>query len=243
MSEYLDLCLETGSNTQKIREFSEFAEELGIGVIGVCEDYDKIKDFENFLDTVDEVNKDVGPRVVSSVKVSAENLKDLNDKISAAREMFHVVIVQGGDTDINRRASEDSRVDILLSPGKGRKDAGIDQVVSREMKENNVALGICWRDLLKTSGKKRSQVLSKIRRQKSFSDKYGFDMVLVSGAEKKYEMRKPRDTAGLACMLGFEVGEAKKTVKENQSGIVERAEKVMSDRYVIPGVEVVDDES
>ncbi len=245
MVETADLCVETseGRGKNSIEEVVEFAEKLGISFLGICDSQDYINDLKSYLKKIDKIDKERDIRVLKGVKISAKEIKDLNDKISGLRDKIEVLVVEGNGYQINRKASDDSRIDLLLDPEKGRKDPGIDHVLSKKMEENGVMLGISWRKLLEAKGKKRAQILSQIKKQFQLQKKFGFGICIVSSSRDKMEMRKPVDMAGLGIISGLDEEESKKFISRNPRKIVERAEKVLSDSYVMPGVEVVDDES
>lgn len=240
-----DLCVETseGRGKNSIEEILEFAEKLGIGFLGICDREDSIKDMDRYLKKIEKVDSKTDVRVLKGIKISTSKVKELNDKISGLRDKVEILVVEGNGYRINRKASEDSRIDILLNPEKGRKDPGIDHVLSKKMEKNQVMLGIGWRKLLRTKGKKRAQILSQIRRQLRLHEKFSFGICIVSNSRDKMEMRKPLDMTGLGVILGLDEEKSIKMVSRNPMNIVERSEKVLSDNFVMPGVEVVDDES
>ncbi len=230
-------------NSQSVEKIVLSAERLGINVLGVFKEYEGPKKVKGFGEKVTELNNSEKVEVVSGLVVNSSTKKELREDISVARENSDVLAVKGGLPEINRAASEDSRVDMLLNPGKGLRECGLDTVISKKMFENRVSLGIVWKDLVNLNPKRRAQNLSKIRKQVYFSKKYGFDVILCSGAETPIEMRKPRDMLGLAKAVGVNLDKSKKWISKNPLKPVERAKKTFSKNFVSPGVEVSEDES
>ena len=53
--------------------------------------------------------------------IRVKNLNELRNRVNKAKGL---VVIEGGSDSINRAALENAKVDILLSPEKGRKSAG-----------------------------------------------------------------------------------------------------------------------
>ena len=126
-------------------------------------------------------------------------------------------IVIGGDDKKNRKAVEDKSNDILMSPEKIRKkdfmgyaDSGLNQVLCKLAKKNNVAIGFNFNDVL--ISKNRRNILSKMMLNVRLCRKYKVKVVLCSGAKNELEMRMPRDLISFGVCIGMTPGEAKKTL-------------------------------
>lgn len=170
----------------------------------------------------------------NTVFLEAGDWGELKQKIKESREDADVLVFEGGDEELNRKAAGDTRVDVLLHPERGRKDSGVNHVIAEEAAENRVAIGF---DLskLKRGGKRQSQVLAKWRRNLKLCDKYGAPFIATTGAREKYDLRAPRDLASVIDSLGYSGREA---VSHHPSEILERAEKVDENGFIRPGAEV-----
>ena len=120
-----------------------------------------------------------------------------------------LVIVQGGDLDINRFAVENKQVDILLSPEKNtRKDlmfsrrSGLNQVLCKLAAKNGVAIGFDFSYLLHSSDKQRARILGRMKQNVKFCKKYKVKMVFSSFAKNKYELRSEDFLKVFARILG-----------------------------------------
>lgn len=173
-----------------------------------------------------------------TVFLDADDWGELKREIGQNREEADVLVFRGGDEELNRKAAEDSRVDVLLHPEKGRKDSGMNHVIAREAAENNVAIGFDF-TRLDASEKTRSHILRHWSRNLMLCEKYGVPYVITSGAEERYELRAPRDLASIIDSLGYN---GSKAVSEHPENILKRAERVKEESFVRPGEKTRGDE-
>ncbi|MBT6995678.1 hypothetical protein HN865_00255 [Candidatus Woesearchaeota archaeon] len=140
------------------------------------------------------------------IRVIDVPLKELRKEIMNKKGL---VIVQGGDLDINRFAVENKQVDILLSPEKNtRKDlmfsrrSGLNQVLCKLAAKNGVAIGFDFSYLLHSSDKQRARILGRMKQNVKFCKKYKVKMVFSSFAKNKYELRSEDFLKVFARILG-----------------------------------------
>ena len=133
-------------------------------------------------------------------------LKDLRKEIMNKKGL---VIVQGGDLEINRFVVENMKVDILLSPEKNSKKdlmfsrrSGLNQVLCKLAAKNDVAIGFDFSYLLNSSGKEQSIILGRMKQNVKFCKKYGVKMIFSSFARDKYELRSEDYLKIFARILG-----------------------------------------
>lgn len=132
--------------------------------------------------------------------IETELIKIIDAPISRLRENIlkanHLVIVQGGDERINRFALENKKVDILLGPEKNkRKDSlffrssGLNQVLCKLARKNDVAIGFNFSDVLNCEGKERSLILGRMMQNARLCKKYKVKTAFATFAKDKYELR------------------------------------------------------
>lgn len=129
-----------------------------------------------------------------------------------------LTILDSQNPDLLAKAVELDSLDAILSPERGRKDSGMNHVIAKAAEENNTAVILQLKDLL-TSRKNRMHTLSHWRTIIKLYKKYGFDLVLSTGAEDKYQLRNPKDIESLLKTL--EIDDSK-PVSENPSQLLER---------------------
>ncbi|MFB6190420.1 MAG: RNase P subunit p30 family protein [Candidatus Nanohaloarchaea archaeon] len=172
-----------------------------------------------------------------TVFIEADDWGELKRKIGEKRSRCDVLVFEGGDEELNRKAAEDPRMDVLLHPERGRKDSGINHVVAEAAAENRVAIGFDLQQLL-SGRKKQAHVLNHWRRNLKLCEKYDAPYIITSHAGEKLEMRAPRELKAILDSLGHD---GKKAVSDFPADIIERAKKAKDGSVVRPGVELMGD--
>jgi ribonuclease P/MRP protein subunit RPP1 len=160
---------------------------------------------------VEEFGRSLGFREVifidkKSIIRDIKKVKNLKSKREG-----EIIIVEGGTDEINKAAVENKRVDILLNPEPKTKDSlhqrnsGLNQVLCKLAKKNNVAYGISFSRLLEGDYKLIGKIMQNIR----LCRKYKVKLVFGSFARDIYEMRNVKDLISLARVLGMSPLEAK----------------------------------
>jgi ribonuclease P/MRP protein subunit RPP1 len=185
-----------------VDEVVEFARKLGLSCIGIAQYYPgKLEQLPKF-DDID---------LVSVGVIKANNPNELNEAAKKLRNKVEIIMVHGGNYDINRAACENSLIDILAHPELGRKDSGLDHVCIKAAAENNVAIEINFREVLESYKKNKIYVMSAINKNIKLCKKYGAKMITTSSAITKWGMRSGRELSAVANVLGMDLGEAIET--------------------------------
>lgn len=189
----------------------------------------------NTSEEVQELAKELGWDATNfdfnTVFLEAKNWGELKEKIKQKRSEADVIVFKGGDVELNRKAAEDSRVDILLHPEKGRKDSGIDHVIAEEAAKNKVAIGFDLQQLMKNE-KQQTHVLTAWKKNLRLCKKYSTPYILTSGAKNRFDLRAPRDLAAILKSLDFKANNA---VSKYPRNILKRSERVNKDSFIRPG--------
>lgn len=157
----------------------------------------------------------------AGVEIAASNKKELKSGLSKLRD-FDYVVVHGGDEHINRLAVSDERVDVLAHPERGRKDSGVDSFIARQAGKNGVAIEVNLRNLILARENHRVNALKNVERNLTLSRKYGFDIVVTSGAKSRLELRSGDGVSQLLKLLGFNDSEAEAAMLTVPKGILEK---------------------
>lgn len=173
----------------------------------------------------------------NTVFLEASDWGELKQKIKEDRDDADVLVFKGGNVELNRKAAEDTRVDVLIHPEKGRKDSGIDHVIAEAAAENKVAIGFDLQQLMKDN-KQQTHTLTAWRKNLQLCEKYETSYIVTSGAREEFDLRAPRELAAIIKSLDFKGNRAVSYYPEK---ILKRAEKVNEDGFIRPG-EVVDNE-
>lgn len=233
--EFYDLCVQV----EDLEEVINFGEKLGFSGIGISHRFEDKKSLDDFIDEVEKKRKDTELDLVISCEIGEENESDMKSKVGKVRQKAEVVIVQGGDFEVNKAAVRDSRVDILAHPEYRRKDSGMDHKTTRMASTNDVAIGFVLHPLTKTYGKVRSHILDHMKRNLELCEKYNARPVVMSGARNVYGMKDPRELAALPDVLGSGKNESMEMVSENPIEIVSVNRNKLSGKEKKEGVEEI----
>lgn len=151
---------------------------------------------------------------LSGIFVDAKNKKELLKKIKKARALYDYILFRGGEK--NRLGVSVKGIDILTDAG------AVDPYVARMASKNEIAVEICIGDLIHTSKSSRIRALKCIHHNIKFSRKYGFDLIVTSGARNRYELKNVKSTSEILKFLGMENEEIKHAMLDVPRKIIER---------------------
>ena len=173
----------------------------------------------------------------TSVKIlESDSWGELKQKIGENREDYDILAFRGGDNKLNRKAFSEPRMDIVLHPGNGRKDSGMNHVDAEKAAENNVAVGFSLKKIPEDP-KRQSQELGKWRRNLKLCEKYDAPFLITTEADSKKDLRKPLDLASVISSLDHQ---GRKAVSQIPDEILERNLESQRDSEVRPGHEVTE---
>ncbi len=236
---FFDLHVKTklSNGESSIEEMIEFAEKLGYHGIAICDNFESLEK----LREVKKVIKDVASpiEVLLGSNIEAKDINHLNQTINKIREEVVVLVVHGGDYNINRAVCGNPKVDILSHPELGRIDSGLDESCLNAAKENNVAIEMNFNEILLSYRKSRSFILNHIAKNIKLCDVYKVPVVLTSGAKSKWEMRDPRQIISVANILGIDLGKAFNSITSVPQEIIENNKRTLEGKKITEGVEVI----
>ena len=177
---------------------AQFARRLGFSGISVVRYHDAIATVPRFS----------GIELIDAVMIKPANAHELGTLAAAVRNSCDLLMVHGGDFNVNRAACENPMVDVLCHPDLGRKDSGLDHVCIKAAAENKVAIEVNFREILESYRKKRIHVLAGMKKNVRLARKYGAPVITASGAVTRYGLRSGRELAAVAHLLGLELGSA-----------------------------------
>ena len=139
-----------------------------------------------------------------------------------------ILVREGGSEDQNRAYVSDRNIAILMNPeAKSQIDkmhsrrSGLNQVLAKLAKENDVAIGFGFRSLLYVDSVTRAMILGRMKQNVKICQKSGTKMIVCSYASDLKELRGAKDLVAFARVIGMTGGEAKKALhwERNRSGI------------------------
>lgn len=168
----------------------------------------------------------------------ARDAKEI-DKLRSMRRSFDILLVHGGDLAINRKAVETPEVDVLAHPEFGRTDSGMNDVLLRLARKNNVAVEINFREILNASKATRAKIMKNISQNIRIARKVKAPIIVCSGAVSHYEIKDPRVLVSMATYFGLDIKEAKDALSKIPGDCLKEAKRRKSEKWVMPGVRVV----
>ena len=228
---FYDLHIELADS--RIHQIVEFAEKLGYSGIAICSNQDK---FRMLKEEISKVQSKV--EIYAGVIIEARDASELNELVNKFRENATIVIVSGGDYNINRAACENSKVDILAHPEINRNDSGLDEVCLNAAAQNNVAIEVNFAEILHGFRGTRANILNKIATNIMLCDKLRVPLIVCSGAKSVWDMRDPRELVSILNALDLDLGKAFNAVTSLPMSIVETNKKKLEGKMPTEGVEV-----
>ena len=220
--------LSIGENS--VEEMAAMAKRLGLSGIGIVS-YDSTAGFAKpSIENID---------IVLSVMLKPAKADELGSMAQAVRDKSEILMVHGGDYDINRAACESSMIDMLCHPELGRHDSGIDHICAKAAAENNIAIEINFREILESYRKQRMHVLSSMRKNIELCKKYGAGIIVSSGAVNMWGMRCGRELAAASHILGLELGDAIASASSVPESIVRKNRQTIASGQ--EGVKIIGD--
>jgi ribonuclease P/MRP protein subunit RPP1 len=214
-----DLCVRS-------EEAAGFAKKLGWDGIGLIT---TLKDFKG-----PGVKKPGGLDISLGVEIEVKRASDLRKIVKRLRRKAELVVIKGGNLDVNRAALEIPEVDILTGfclPGS----CGLNHIMAKLAAKNNVSIGFEFGDILHSHEKSRTSILSMLLHAAKLVRKFRAPFILTSGALSPWDLRAPSELQAFGRVLGFKDPEIKKALG---NGIVEENRKRLSGKWIMPGVEV-----
>ncbi|MEM2914625.1 MAG: RNase P subunit p30 family protein [Candidatus Bathyarchaeia archaeon] len=210
--------------------------ELGYNAIGIAFPVD-VEQKE--VQIIQETCKSIGVDMVTRTELTPKTPKDLLRDLRSFRRKFEVIAVLCYSKDVARQAAKDRRVDLISFPSINPRKRFFD-FAEAELASNSLAcFEINLAPLLLLESYERARLLSYLRRETLIAKKFGVPIVLSSGANEPYLLRKPQDYAFLTYLFGLDFNAAEKAISENPRAIIERNKKKASANYVAPGVYLI----
>ena len=216
-----------------VEQFAMQAKALGYTAICFSDFYEGRAHLEKIKSEIARAGKKSGIEILLGLE--AGNLKELR-RLADMRHMFDVLLVHGGDLRLNRAAVETKDVDVLTHPECRRYDSGLNHVMAKLARKNGVAIEINFNEILNSTKKTRSRVMSNMRDNIQLAKKHKMPIVVCSGAKSHWDMRDPLSLASMAVQLGMLLKDAKAAVSKTPETIVKEIKKRKSSDWVMPGV-------
>jgi ribonuclease P/MRP protein subunit RPP1 len=175
-----------------------------------------------------------------TLEIKSNNINDIRKTVRKFRNKASCISVVGGDLKVNRAVVENIQIDVLSRPYLKRFDGGINHVLAKEAKKNNVAVELCFKDVLRSYLSHRSKVISNFKDIYTLHRKFDFPLVLSSRAESVFDIRTTHDFVSVFKQTGLTDAEIEKSFKASKEILDFNKER---DKMILKGVRRVDDET
>lgn len=138
-----------------------------------------------------------------TLNIKSNNPSEIRKIVRKYRNKSSCISVSGGNLKVNRSCLENIQVDVLSKPYFKRYDAGLNHILAKEAKDNNVAIELVFSDVLKSYLAYRSKILANFRDIYRLYRKYEFPLILSSGAESVFDFRTIKDFKAVFTQTGL----------------------------------------
>ena len=167
------------------------------------------KDLEDKLNDVIDIDY--------TLLIKSNNPSEIRKIVRKYRKKSSCISVLGGDLKVNRTSLENIQVDVLSKPYFKRYDSGLNHVLAKEAKDNNVAVELVFGDVLKSYLAHRSKILANFRDIYKLHQKYDFPLILSSGAESVFDLRTVKDFQAVFTQSGLSELEVKNSFRTSEN--------------------------
>ena len=172
------------------------------------------------------------------INILNANSNEIRKITNRYRDKSNYISCLGGDLKINRNVCENYRVDVLSRPYYKRRDSGMNHVLAKEAARNNVAIELCFRDILNNYLKYRANVISSFKEILMFHRKFKFPLILTTDSKSVYDVRSTRDIVSFFRSIGF-------TDKEIYNGFYYYPKQILEfnqerENMIVRGVKVIE---
>ena len=175
-----------------------------------------------------------------TLEIKSNNVNEIKKTARKFRNKSSCISVIGGNLKINRATVETIQIDVLSRPYLRRFDGGINHVLAKEAVKNNVAVELCFKDVLRSYLSHRSKVISNFKDIYTLYRKYDFPLILSSRAESVFDIRTTHDFIAFFKQTGLSDSEIDKSFLTAQNILDFNEDR---DKMIFYGVRRVDDEA
>ena len=176
-------------------------------------------DFKNALNLSDELKDNLKDIITFNytLEIKSTNINEIRKAVNKFRNNALCISVIGGDLKVNRAVLENVKIDVLSRPYLKRYDSGLNHILAKEALKNNVAIELCFEDILKSYLAPRAKIISNFRDIYTLYRKFDFPLILSSRAESIFDVKTTQDFVSVFKQTGLsedEIISAFKTSKD-----------------------------
>ena len=206
-----------GQNYEKDLALIKEANKFGWDYLNLNYSY---ADFDESIQYLDDLNEELSniefnetyrnkktnfdyAKVSMGINILSSNSNEIRKITNKYREKSNYISCLGGDLKINRFVCENYKIDVLSRPYYKRRDSGMNHVLAKEAAKNNVAIELCFRDILNNHLRYRANVIASFKEILMFHRKFKFPLILTTDSKSLYDIRSTRDIVAFFKSIGF----------------------------------------
>lgn len=234
-SMFFDLNIK-GNSLENNLKLAKQASQYGWNHINFSYNQNDFSDALNFKkELIEELSEEIS--IDYTLEIKSNNINEIRKLTNKFRNKSNCISVVGGDLKVNRATLENIKIDVLSRPYSRRFDSGINHVLAREAVKNNVAIELCFKDVLKSYLSYRSKVISNFKDIYTLYRKFDFPLILSSGSESIFDIKTAFDFIAFFKQTGLTDNEILKSFNTS-SDILEFNKN--RDSLILKGVRRVD---
>lgn len=205
-----------GSSLENNVKLARQASEYGWEHINFSYNQNDFKDALNLSDELKDSLKDI-ITFNYTLEIKSTNINEIRKAVNKFRNDSLCISVIGGDLKVNRAVLENVKIDVLSRPYLKRYDSGLNHILAKEALKNNVAIELCFEDILKSYLAPRAKIISNFRDIYTLYRKFDFPLILSSRAESIFDVKTTQDFVSVFKQTGLsedEIISAFKTSKD-----------------------------
>ena len=206
---------------------------------GACIFYDANTYDESILNEFEELNESTTLKLYHGICIDETNPQLLRKHIQRYYKKVDLIMANGNNDKINRAISESPQIDIINRPYMNKRNSGINHVLAKFFKENNITVNINLKDILSNRGYYKAKLLNQINQLLMLQNKYQFRCILSSGSTSFYDVRSPRSMILLSQLMDMDIEYGKKLISDNPQEIIENI--TIHKESVVEGVKIIKD--
>lgn len=198
-------------------------------------------DFQNALNLKEDLKDNLSDISFDyTLEIKSTNIDEIRKNVNKFRDKALCISVIGGDLKVNRAVLENIKIDVLSRPYLKRYDSGINHILAKEAVYNNVAIELCFKDILRSYLVPRAKIISNLRDIYTLYRKFDFPLILSSRAESVFDIRTTYDFISVFKQTGLSGDEVDKSFKTAENILKFNKNR---DNLIFKGVRRVDDEA
>lgn len=199
---FLDLNI-VGGSLEKDIQLAEYASFCGWDHINFSYSPKDLVDALKFRDDLcDSVSG--GISVDYTLYIRPKNAGNVFKLVRKFRDKVNCISVLGGDLKVNRASTENIRLDVLSRPYFQRFDSGLNHILAKQARDNNVAIELSFSDILSSYFSYRSKVIANFKDIYTLYNKFHFPLIISSGSRGIFDIKSPRDIESFFKVTGFD---------------------------------------